>query len=150
MTGVKSMIGPLDILVVDDHADSATALARLLRREGHRVTTAHTVAEALAAAGSRFDVLLGDVGLPDGNGCDLLRALRERGHAPRLAVALTGHGEEHWEAECRQAGFTGLLLKPVQFSTLREFLAQPNGATPVPSALPHGCRASPGAGELLA
>ena len=64
------MARPLNVLVVDDHEDSAHLLATLLRREGHRVTTAHTFAGAivLAAGLPSLDLLISNISLPDGNG----------------------------------------------------------------------------------
>jgi CheY-like chemotaxis protein len=117
---------PINILVVDDHRDSADLLARLLRREGHQVTTAYSKIDALVAAArfSTLDVLLCDISLSDGTGCDVLRELHDRRNgAPRLAVALTGHGEKAWEDECRRAGFTQFLLKPVAFAQVLAVLA---------------------------
>jgi CheY-like chemotaxis protein len=111
----------LTILVVEDHEDSARAMARLLHREGHSVTTASSFADALAAAARlrRIDVLVSDITLPDGNGCALLRLLMERTvGAPTHAIALTGHTENHWIEECRRAGFQRFLLKPVVFEEL--------------------------------
>jgi two-component system CheB/CheR fusion protein len=74
----------------------------------------------MAAAGMpTIDLLVGDVGLPDGNGCDLLRLLNDRvGGGPAHAISLTGHGEEQWEGECRRAGYSYFLLKPVKFPEL--------------------------------
>ena len=112
---------PINVLVVDDHEDSAHLLAKLLRREGHRATTAHTSAgAAIVAAGiATLDLLVSDIGLPDGNGCDLLRHLNDRvGGGPAHAIALTGHGEEHWVEKCRRAGYSHFLLKPVKFEDL--------------------------------
>jgi CheY-like chemotaxis protein len=109
---------PLRILVVDDHEDSARALARLLRHEGHVVTTAHSIAGAMAlVVGQRgVDLLLSDIDLPDGNGCELLERLRAfYGGCDVAAVALTGHGEEAWIEECQRAGYRHFLLKPVRF-----------------------------------
>ena len=114
----------LNILVVEDHEDSARALARLLRHEGHHATTAGGFGEALSAAAraGRIDVLISDISLGDGedsNGCALLRVLRERrGGGPRCAVALTGHADDHWVEECRRAGYDQFLLKPVAFEEL--------------------------------
>ena len=109
---------PLRILVVDDHEDSARALARLLRHEGHVVTTAHSITGAMAlVVGQRaVDLLLSDIDLPDGNGCQLLGRLRAfYGGREVAAVALTGHGEEAWIEECQRAGYRHFLLKPVRF-----------------------------------
>jgi CheY-like chemotaxis protein len=118
---------PLHILVVDDQADSASALARLLRHESHRVKVAHTVAGAVAlAAGAQpIDLLISDIGLPDGNGCDLLLHLREHYRRQDLsAIALTGHGEEHWLEECQRAGYRHFLVKPVVFQDLLKSIAE--------------------------
>jgi CheY-like chemotaxis protein len=111
----------LTILVVEDHEDSARAMALLLGGEGHSVVTASGFADALAAAAriGPIDLLLCDVALPDGNGCALLRLLRERCEGPpRHAIALTGHSEAHWVSECQRAGFQRVLLKPVVFDDL--------------------------------
>ena len=111
----------LTILVVEDHEDCARAMERLLQREGHRVTTAMGFADALTSAArlGPLDVLVSDIALPDGDGCELLRLLKERNSgAPGHAIALTGHAESHWIEECRRAGFQRFLLKPVVFEEL--------------------------------
>src|SRR5690606_4398635 len=65
---------PLRILLVEDHSDTARLMGRLLRGEGHEVETAPTVAEALdLAERHEFDLLVSDLGLPDGTGIDLMR-----------------------------------------------------------------------------
>jgi CheY-like chemotaxis protein len=107
----------LSILLVDDHPDSLELLARLLRRCGHTVHTATRLDEALdAVARHRFDILVSDIGLPDGCGTDVMRALRDAQGAP--GIALTGHGEEHYIRACEEAGFATRLLKPVVFEKL--------------------------------
>lgn len=111
----------LRILIVEDHEDSADALVRLLRHAGHTVVAAHSVADATTAAGAGdgFDLLISDISLPDGNGCELLRRLRaNRGGAHMPAIALTGHGEEHWVEDCRRAGYRELMMKPVVYERL--------------------------------
>jgi CheY-like chemotaxis protein len=108
----------LRILVVDDHEDTAHALTRLLRNEGHVVTTAHTVAGAMAlVVGQRpVELLISDIGLPDADGCELLRRLRVfYGRRDLPAIALTGYGEEGMVDDCRQAGYHHFLLKPFRF-----------------------------------
>ena len=110
---------PLSILLVDDHPDSLDLLARLLRRCGHEVETARRVDEALdAVARRRFDILVSDIGLPDGCGTEVMRRIREEQGTP--GIALTGHGEDHYVQACADAGFSARLLKPVVFNQLVE------------------------------
>ena len=69
----------LRILLVEDHGDTAWVMKRLLVSEGHEVQTAADVATALTLASEQiFDLLLSDLGLPDGSGLDLMRAMRAR------------------------------------------------------------------------
>ena len=105
------------ILVVDDDRDGLTVLARLLRLAGHEVQTAASVGEALTVAGGHpCDVLVTDIGLPDGNGFDLMRKLKTM--YPLPAIALTGWTEEQSEQGGQAAGFERYLVKPVQFDEL--------------------------------
>lgn len=108
---------PLNILLVEDHLDTAEALSRLLRGKGHHVHTAGSMAAALDLASQEaFDIVLSDIGLPDGTGIDLLRALRRHSQIP--AVALTGYGMEEDINRCTEAGFAAHLTKPVNFQRL--------------------------------
>jgi CheY-like chemotaxis protein len=114
---------PLSILLVEDHVDTATVMGRLLTNLGHQVQIAGTVAAALSLAQQHtFDLLLSDIGLPDGNGIDLLGQLQAIRPIP--AVALTGYGMEEDIAKCRAAGFRTHLTKPVNFRKLQEVLVQ--------------------------
>src|SRR5687767_10467262 len=109
----------LRILVVDDHEASAQVLARLLIREGTDVATAGSARDALAAAGAGppFDLLLSDIGLPDLDGCELLRRLRLL--CPGVhAIAITGNDDAGDLEGCRLAGFSQFLLKPIEFPEL--------------------------------
>src|SRR5688572_20235217 len=109
----------LSILLVDDHADSLDLLARLLRRCGHRVETARRVDEAVrAVTRERFDILVSDIGLPDGCGTEVMRVMKAEQGAP--GIALTGHGDDHYVKACAEAGFAVRLLKPVVFKQLVE------------------------------
>jgi len=113
----------LSILLVEDHADTARAMSRLLRGLGHQVESCHSVAGALALLERRsFDLMLSDIGLPDGTGIDLMRRVRERHQFP--AVALTGYGMDSDVAECRAAGFTTHLTKPITFQDLERVVRQ--------------------------
>jgi two-component system CheB/CheR fusion protein len=108
----------LHILVVEDHADTAAALAALLEAVGHRITVAGTVAAALAAVESGPpDLVLSDLGLPDGTGYDLMRALA--GRFPGLrGIALSGYGMTADIESSRAAGFALHLVKPVTLEAL--------------------------------
>jgi two-component system, chemotaxis family, CheB/CheR fusion protein len=103
----------LTILLVEDHGATAKVLRLLLAKDGHDVEVAPDVAGALEAAGQqRFDLLLCDMGLPDGNGYDLLGELRARGYN-FPGIALTGYGQQEDIRRSREAGFIAHLTKPV-------------------------------------
>lgn len=107
----------LKILLVEDHVDTLRTMSRLLRRLEHRVTTADSVGAALAAADrDRFDLLISDLGLPDGTGLDLLRELVKR--QPIRGIALTGYGMESDIEQTRAAGYSTHLTKPIDFKRL--------------------------------
>ena len=109
--------GSLSILLVDDHADTCAALERLLTLRGHKVVTAHSMHTALeTAAGKSFDLLISDVGLPDGNGMDLLRSLRAM--RPIRGIAISGFGMDADISKSLEAGFTEHLVKPVNLEKL--------------------------------
>ena len=111
----------LHILLVEDHEDTRGILQRLITRWGHRVTIATTVAQARdEIAGGSFDLLLSDIGLPDGSGCDVIVALREKSQAP--GVAMSGFGMEADLARSYAAGFSKHLVKPISADRLRELL----------------------------
>jgi hypothetical protein len=100
------------ILLVEDHEQTAKALRRLLSTLGYVVEWRASVADALDAAGSLpFDLVLSDIGLPDGSGLELMRELRER---HRLSgIALSGYGMEQDLASSAAAGFLEHLVKPI-------------------------------------
>jgi CheY-like chemotaxis protein len=131
---VSPMVRRLNILVVEDHADSARALSRLLTGEGHTVRHADGYAATmqLAHGGDRFDLLLIDLGLPDGDGCDLLKEVRELHSVP--AIAITGHGMEPDVRRCRQAGFEDHVLKPIALPRLIGAINRLTGGPAVPLA----------------
>ena len=106
------------VLLVEDHLDTARVLGRILKNAGFDVSHAGTVAEAHAlVADRRFDLLISDVGLPDGSGLELMRALRD---AQGLrGIALSGFGTEDDVAASHEAGFAAHLTKPVDWERLR-------------------------------
>jgi PAS domain S-box-containing protein len=108
---------PLHILLVEDSKDSLDVLTRLLRRRGHKVAPARCVAEALEVAGSdSFDLLISDLGLPDGSGIDVIQGFRVHTDAP--AIVLSGFGMESDLRRTREAGFAMHLIKPVDLAQL--------------------------------
>jgi signal transduction histidine kinase/CheY-like chemotaxis protein len=105
------------ILLIDDHPDTLWALTRLLTRHGYVVTSAANCADALAEARSgRFDIVISDLGLPDGSGLELIKDIRQ--HAPVRAIALSGYGMESDLIETAEAGFDLHLTKPVVLQSL--------------------------------
>ena len=111
-------LAELRVLLVEDHADTARVMARLLRSRGMSVTTADTVAGGLrCATAGTFDVIVSDLGLPDGSGHDFLRQARAAGiDAP--AIVLSGFGSERDRDQSAVAGFAEHLTKPVTLEQL--------------------------------
>lgn len=106
----------LRILLVEDHEDTARAMTWLLKRHGHEVRVAGTVQDAVTEAGrAEVDLLISDIGLPDGTGLDVIRRMPRKGIP---AIALTGFGMENDVARSLEAGFTEHLTKPVNFQKL--------------------------------
>lgn len=125
---------PLHVLLVEDHQDTAAAMAELLRATGRKVTVAASVAEGLAAVeaslGGRrdngtIDVVLSDIGLPDGSGHDLMSELSRRFGLP--GIALTGYGMDEDVERSRDAGFACHLTKPVSLEQLEAAIVQAVG-----------------------
>jgi signal transduction histidine kinase len=113
------------LLIVDDHHDTVEVLSRLLSRQGYEVRTADCVADALNVAESyEFDILVSDIGLPDGRGTELLDRLQSEAGHPIRAIAISGFGAESDRESSRRAGFAEHLTKPVEFGTLRQALAR--------------------------
>jgi signal transduction histidine kinase/CheY-like chemotaxis protein len=107
----------LRILVVEDHPDTARTMVTLLRTMGHTPTVATSVADGLrAAAAATYDLLLCDIGLPDGSGIDLLKQLPP--DRTRRAVALTGYGMDEDVRRSLEAGFESHLTKPLNVERL--------------------------------
>ena len=111
----------LRLLVVEDHQSTLEVLARLLTRAGHEVVTAGTLSDALAAAATgSFDLVISDLGLPDGTGNELMEILHAR-YALR-GIALSGYGMEDDLTRSRKSGFATHLTKPVDFRQLQRAL----------------------------
>ena len=108
------------ILLVEDHADTREGLRRMLQRYGHDVRTAGTCADALAIAAEmtreRLDLIVSDVGLPDGDGIELMKTIKTR-HACRT-LALTGWGDPDDLRRYAAAGIDQSFVKPLDLTVL--------------------------------
>src|SRR6266478_1572455 len=111
------------LLLVEDHEDTNRSLTRMLRRRGYEVHPANDIRSALDIATSKhFDVLVSDIGLPDGSGIDLLKALRAKGEV--FGIALTGFGMEEDIRRSGEAGFSHHLVKPVDLNKLDSIIQE--------------------------
>ncbi len=111
------------VLLVEDHVDSASAMKELLGVLSCDVVVAHTLQAALVASRKGpFDLVLSDLGLPDGNGLDLMRTLRDQ--QGLSGIAITGHGMADDLRNTRDAGFVGHLVKPITLQRLSDAVAE--------------------------
>jgi CheY-like chemotaxis protein len=112
--------GARRILLVDDHADMLAMMKLVLSRRGYEVQT-HSDARAALQAARAFQphVVISDIGMPNMNGLEFMRALRSDGAlSPFKSVALTGFSSDGDEADALAAGFEVCLVKPVDFTAL--------------------------------
>jgi signal transduction histidine kinase/DNA-binding response OmpR family regulator len=105
------------LLIVEDHADTQHSQTRQLERRGYEVRAVDGIGTAIEAShGFPFDVLISDMGLPDGTGIDLIQRLS--GHRRISAIALSGFGMEDDVRRSKEAGFAEHLTKPVDINKL--------------------------------
>ncbi len=113
----------LRLLLVEDHRDTAIVMSRLLKNLGHEVVTVGSISAALQVVEQQtFDLLLSDLGLPDGSGLDLMEQMRDR--YGLAGVAISGYGMEADLARTKAAGFMAHLTKPVNFQMVQSLLSQ--------------------------
>ena len=106
-------------LLVEDNADTSIMLAKGLEMAGCKVRTVGTVAEALnILIQESFDVIVSDVGLPDGHGIGLMHGVR--GFCDTPAIALTAFSAPADIARCVEAGFDAHLAKPSEIGVIYE------------------------------
>lgn len=111
------------LLLVEDHPDTVRALSRLLGRSGFQVKTASSIASALQLAASEpFDILVSDIGLPDGTGYELMEQIRDRYGIK--GIALSGYGMEDDIRRSMEAGFSEHVVKPVDLARLESVVRQ--------------------------
>jgi two-component system CheB/CheR fusion protein len=113
------------IAIVEDSRDSRELLCELLTQEGFECVTAESGGAALTLVDQvRPAIAILDVGLPEMDGFELARRLRERpDHANLILIALTGYGQAADRAASREAGFDEHLVKPVNVEELLRLLA---------------------------
>jgi CheY-like chemotaxis protein len=113
----------LHVLLVENHGDTLESLKLYLEDFGHQVSTAMTLSDAdrlLRSTGC--DLLICDIGLPDGSGWELSEILKAK---PEIfAVAMSGFGQNADNARSRAAGFRHHLLKPFRAAELDKVLAE--------------------------
>ena len=118
---------PLHILLVEDNTDTREVLARLLARESHTVQAVGTCREAYSAVANvtanPFQVLISDLGLPDGSGLEVVRRIKIKNPATK-AIALSGYGSEEDIQKSIHSGFDAHLTKPIALENLRHELAR--------------------------
>jgi CheY-like chemotaxis protein len=120
----RGPVPPLRILLVEDHADTSRAMARLLKRAGNTVETAENAAAAAALFRDKpFDLVISDLGLPDESGLELMRKLRAA-KSGILGICLSGYGTEDDLRDCRDAGFSEHLTKPVDMGRLQAAISR--------------------------
>jgi len=113
----------LNILIVEDHDNTATVMSKLLRHNGHEVVTASTVRQALEVLRTTpLDLLVSDLGLPDGNGFQVMRELAKISDAK--GIAISGYGMEEDLERSSRAGFSAHLTKPIDVQKLQETIQQ--------------------------
>lgn len=117
--------GQLRVLVVDDHADGATSMCRLLRVLGYDARQASDGLEGLGAAAEfRPDVVLLDIAMPTLSGYEVARRLRAEPWGKQiLLIAVTGWGQDSDKQRATDAGFDCHLTKPVAVAELTRALS---------------------------
>lgn len=109
---------PADILLVEDHEDTARVMRRVLEQAGYRVGYAPNIAAAKElAAQRRFQIVISDLGLPDGTGIQLMQDLNATQNL--AGIALSGFGMENDVTASKAAGFAEHFTKPVDWEQLR-------------------------------
>jgi len=113
------------VLVVDDNIDSADSITSLLEASGHDVKVAYSAEKALEmAAEYQPEIMLLDIGLPEMDGYEVAKRLRQNPQLKDLRlIALTGYGQDSDRQRSREAGFDAHVVKPVDWRNLSELLA---------------------------
>ncbi len=122
-THVEPAARPLRLLVVEDHQPTLQVMTSLLQSIRHQVKTASDLAGARRLAETHvFDLVVSDIGLPDGSGLDLMLELRAR--YGLAGIAVSGYGMDEDLKRSREAGFSEHLVKPVGLEQLKDAIAR--------------------------
>lgn len=109
----------LRLLLVEDHADTARMLGKLLNSAGYKVRMAHNAAGALELASKEpFDLLVSDIGLPDASGYHVMQQIKQQYGIS--GIAMSGYGMDEDIRKSQEAGFSDHLVKPISFARLEE------------------------------
>ena len=115
----------LRVFVVENHPDTLKYLRMYLEMMGHTVFVARTMEEALTALPcADCDALISDIGLPDGDGWELLRRVHAHLPRPLYAIAMSGFGMNADHLRSQEAGYRHHLLKPFKPAELDSMLAE--------------------------
>jgi len=126
---------PLTFFVVENHQDTLDAIRMFLEAQGHNVVSAPDMTSALEiGATTDFDVLVSDIGLPDGDGWELMRKLSAQ--MPVMGIAMSGYGMRADVERSKAAGFGAHLIKPFGpadlDAALKKVLSHGKGASQKP------------------
>jgi PAS domain S-box-containing protein len=127
---IESMVDPrpsgLSIQIIEDDHDARESLSLMLTLDGHDVNVASSGRAGVEAVSARPpDVVICDVGLPDLDGLDVIRAIRTNHPGARIfAIALTGYAQPHDRVLALEAGFDAHLAKPPDYDALEQILTE--------------------------
>jgi CheY-like chemotaxis protein len=126
----------LTVLVVEDDLDNLELLSSHVESEGALALSAGSIAAALSMTANReVHVALCDLELADGDGCELVRRLRERDGWQRLpAVALTGYSDEKWRSKATACGFDRYAVKPFSLELITDWVVELGSAARLSSS----------------
>ena len=114
----------MTVLLVEDHADTRSVLGILLNRCGYQTVTAKSVKGARARLEEmRFDILISDLNLPDGDGLDLVREAKQKHKL--TTIAITGRTSNEERDLGLKAGVDYYLTKPIDYQQLKKALRFP-------------------------
>jgi len=123
---------PLSLFLVENHEDTVRYMQLYLEQLGYKVSVAPDMATAVREIPkSHCDVLISDIGLPDGDGWQLMEKLAD--HRPRFAIAMSGYGTSNDQHKSRAAGYDHHLVKPFVPDALLALLREAEKMKETPS-----------------